>query len=119
MDYFESYLLVALCAAAISFTVTSTSMFKWLRELVSPIHSKIEELIHCPWCFGHYVVLTIMLLSRTLKYYPVFGNVIMNFIFTWFVIVSIMGLVLFILLRAFAPVAAAMARREMDKLNND
>ena len=119
MGSFETVIAIALCAAAISFTITTTSMFKWLRELVSPIHHKIEELIHCPWCFGHYVVLVIMLLAHNPNYFVLFDVVWMDFLFTWFIAICIMGLLEFVLLRAFAPVAKAMFDREIEKLNRD
>lgn len=117
MEKFEMLFYVALCAAGIGFTITTTSMFYWLRELVSPIHHKIEELIHCPWCLGHYIVLIIMLLSKKLEYIVIFDIVWMDFIFTWFVIISMMGILQFVLLRAFKPVAQAMTDRALSKLN--
>lgn len=89
-------------------------MFGWLRELVANVHPKLEELIHCPWCLGHYVVLTIMLCTKStllnVSLYPLF-----DFLFTWFAIITLMGLGHYVLLRAYAPVAEAMAYRAMAK----
>jgi len=107
--------VVALCACSISFTITTTSMFMWLRELISKIHHKLEELIHCPWCLGHYVVLTIMLCTKS-TLLNVSDFVIFNFLFTWFTIITLMGFGHYILLRAYAPVAEAMMAREFQKL---
>ena len=92
-------------------------MFKWFRELISSLHHKLEELVHCPWCFGHYVVLTIMLCTKS-TLLNVSDFVLFNFLFTWFAIVTLMGLVHYVLLRAYSPVAKAMAAREIQKLKS-
>lgn len=91
-------------------------MFKWLRELVSPIHSKIEELIHCPWCLGHWIVFVIMLTANTpiisMTYVPVY-----DWLFTAFTVMAPVGLIHYVLLRAYEPVAKAMLQRKLDKAN--
>lgn len=117
MGVIEYILLVALCAASISFTITTTSMFKWLREGLSPIHTKIEELMYCPYCFSHYVVLVILFCTNSVLA-PVTSLVWFNFLFTWFVIVCIVAVLHYILLRAYEPVAKAMMSREIMKLKN-
>ena len=53
-------ILVALCAASISYTISYTSIFLGFREWISKFHYKLEELIHCPYCLCHYIILTIM-----------------------------------------------------------
>lgn len=106
---------VALCTAAISFTITVTSIFTWLRELLSSVHSKLEELIHCPYCLGHYIALVIMLTTDR-KLINVTQYEIYNFLFTWFVIMCIVSLLHFVMLRAYKPVREFMMYRAMDKL---
>lgn len=109
-------LILAFCVASISFTVTVTSIFKFLRDWVSKIHYKFEELIHCPWCFSHYVALLILFLCNKEVYIIVSSSTIINFIVTWFAIIGISGLCHYILLRAYDPIAKTMAQRQIDKL---
>lgn len=110
-------LMVALCTACISYTICCTSIFLWLRELVSPIHPKIEELIHCPYCLSHYIVLTIMLLTDNTPVYSVFPWYVCNFILTLFVIVGVVSLFHFVMVRAYKPVAEYMVDRQLAKRN--
>ena len=107
---------VSFGAAAISFTITVTGMFKWFRELVSPIHYKIEELVHCPWCLGHWVVFVIMLTAR-IPLIEITDLYLYNWLFTAFAIMAPIGLIHYVLLRAYEPVAKAMIQRRIDKLN--
>lgn len=112
---FITLLLLAAAVSSIAFTVTTTGIFLWFRELVSPIHHKIEELIHCPWCFGHWTTFIILLLPG-IKFYQ-FTNVgWLDFFLTAFTIMGFAGLAQYVLLRAFEPVAKAMARRQLEKL---
>ena len=107
-------LAVSSGAAAISFTITTTSMFEWLRELVSPIHHKIEELIHCPWCLGHWTVFVIMLIAKV-PLIEITDWYLFNWLFTAFALMSPVGLIHYVLLRAYEPVAKAMLRRKINK----
>lgn len=109
-------LMVALCSATISFTITTTSMFTWFREMVASwgVH-KLEELVFCPWCFSHYVTLVILLTSNVIGI-NIFNNNIANFLFTWFTIQAVIGLLHYVLLRAYEPVAKAMGNRALNKL---
>lgn len=111
----QQLLCISLCAAAISFTITTTSMFKWLRELVSPIHKKIEELIHCPWCLSHWIVFVIML-TANVDLIPISDYYLYNWLFTAFVIIAPIGLYHYVILRAYEPVMKAMVQRELQKL---
>lgn len=117
MSILEYILSVALCAACISYTICWTSIFKWFRELLSKVHSKIEELIHCPYCFSHYVVLTIMLTTENVSQYlvPITNCTIYNFLFTWFAIVCVISLLHFVMLRTYRPVMDYMADRYLMK----
>lgn len=101
-------LAVALCAASISYTISVTSIFEWLRNLIEDhIGGKIEELIHCPYCLGHYVVLVIMFTTRGLKYHlmPISGNIVYDFLFTWFCIVCVLSLLHYFMNLAYKPIA--------------
>lgn len=105
-------------AAAISFTITVTGMFKWFRELVSPIHHKIEELVHCPWCLGHWVVFVIMLTAR-IQPLEITGIYLYDWLFTAFAVMAPIGLIHYVLLRAYEPIAKAMIQRAIDKLKGE
>lgn len=109
-------IVVAMCAASISFTITTTSIFLWFRELISPIHHKIEELIHCPYCISHYIILVIMLLTSDIPYFHIFSYTILNFLFLWFVIVALVALLHNTILKAYKPVTDYMIYRKLQKL---
>ena len=111
--------LVALCAASISYTICFTSIFKGFREWLSQFHHKLEELIHCPYCFSHYVILTIMFTTSNLSEYlvPISKFIVYNFLFTWFCIVCITSLLHYVMLRTYKPVMDYMTDRELMKLN--
>jgi hypothetical protein len=112
-------LVAALCCGSISFTITTTSIFKGLREFVSKFHHKLEELIHCPWCLNHYVVALYILLSgRPFHLVRFFGNEIMDFALSLFTVVGLSGLLHYVLLRAYEPVAKAAAHRELEKIKS-
>ena len=117
---FEYLLAVSLCTASISYTICYASIFKFFRELVSKIHIKVEELIHCPYCFSHYVILAIMFTTKNITSYliPITQNNVYNFIFTWFCIVTITSLLHYIMLLAYRPIIEYMKERFLDKYNN-
>lgn len=108
---------VALSAASISYTITSTSIFGWLRKFISNKLPKLETLIHCPYCLGHYIVAILMYIIETSNYF--YYTVVINFtkiywidcIITWFALVGLMSLFHFIILLAYKPVAEAKAMR--------
>lgn len=111
-------LLIAFSSASISFTISSTSLFKSIRERVSKLHPKMEELIHCPWCLNHYVVF-ITLLICDVGLIPFSNITLINFFVTSFVITAISGLIHYVLLRAYKPVAEALIIREIKKLEQE
>ena len=111
-------ILVALCAASISYTISYTSIFLEFREWISKFHHKSDELIHCPYCLCHYVILTIMFttndISRTLV--PIAKNIVYNFLFTWFCIVCVTSLLHCVMLIEYRPVMKYMTDRKIAKL---
>ena len=110
--------LVALCAASISYTISYTSIFLGFREWVSKFHHKLEELIHCPYCLCHYVILTIMFTTNDIssKLVPIANNIVYNFLFTWFCIVCVTSLLHCVMLIAYRPVMKYMTDRKIAKI---
>ena len=111
----EFILVVAFVTTSISFTICVTGIFLWLRTLISKLGSKFEELIHCPWCFGHYVALIILLLSNHTRSKLLFNSVFLDFFVYWFCIMTIVGILHYVLLRTYAPIAEAEMFRKMHK----
>jgi hypothetical protein len=109
----ESLLILALCVSSVSFTVTTTSIFKEVREWVSAIHHKLEELIHCPWCFSHWITFIVLLMIG--NWIEITGWSFIDFLLNTFAITCISGLSHFVLLRAYEPVAKAMVARQIEK----
>ena len=110
--------LVALCAASISYTISYTSIFLGFREWISKFHHKLEELIHCPYCLCHYVILTIMFTTNDIssKLVPIADNIVYNFLFTWFCIVCVTSLLHCVMLIAYRPVMKYMTDRKIAKI---
>lgn len=111
-------ILVALCAASISYTISYTSIFLGFREWISKFHHKLEELIHCPYCLCHYVILTIMFTTNNIssKLVPIANNIVYNFLFTWFCIVCVTSLLHCVMLIAYRPVMKYMTDRKIAKM---
>ena len=111
-------ILVALCAASISYTISYTSIFLGFREWISKFHHKLEELIHCPYCLCHYIILTIMFTTNDIssKLVPIANNIVYNFLFTWFCIVCITSLLHCVMLIAYRPVMQYMTDRKIAKI---
>ena len=111
-------ILVALCAASISYTISYTSIFLGFREWISKFHHKLEELIHCPYCLCHYVILTIMFTTNDIssKLVPITNNIIYNFLFTWFCIVCVTSLLHCVMLIAYRPIMKYMTDRKIAKI---
>ena len=111
-------ILVALCAASISYTISYTSIFLGFREWISKFHHKLEELIHCPYCLCHYIILTIMFTTNDIssKLVPIANNIVYNFLFTWFCIVCVTSLLHCVMLIAYRPVIQYMTDRKIAKI---
>jgi len=115
MENWLVILAASLCCAGISFTVTISGMFERLRNWIYNKNKFLGELITCPWCFGHYVVFVLLLISD-IQYIIVSQYVVFNFLFTSFVIIGLMGLWHKILLVAYDPVMKIKAQREINRL---
>lgn len=111
-------ILVALCAASISYTISYTSIFLGFREWISKFHHKLEELIHCPYCLCHYIILTIMFTTNNIssKLVPIANNIVYDFLFTWFCIVCVTSLLHCVMLIAYRPVMQYMTDRKIAKI---
>lgn len=115
------YIIGALAVASVTFTISVTSIMEPFRRIVSKIHEKAEELIHCPWCVSFWVLL-VLLLTWDIPYVPITNIILLDFFITLFAMYAIVGLVHYVLLRAYAPVAKAEMLRRLEKLqhsNND
>lgn len=64
--------------------------------------------MHCPWCFNHYVSLIGVLVY-------VDYSTVWDVIAIWFACTAIGGLVHFVLLRAYEPIAKMTLMRQLDK----
>lgn len=103
-----------LCAAAVSFTITWTSIFRPVRDLIERKSEKLGELIHCPWCFSHYVVFVMLFFTKQRIMFS--GAIIFDYFVTAFYMIAICGLVHYVLLRAYEPVINMMMTRKIEKL---
>lgn len=104
------------CTAAISFTITTTSVFSWLREWLGE-ESKLGELVHCPWCLGHYIALVLVAIDPN-HLLPATDFVIIQQAVSWFTVMGIAGLLHFVLLRAYKPVQEAAMMRARERKQN-
>lgn len=104
----KEFLLLSLACAAVSYTIATTGIFLWLRNLFSPSSdwvtvSIIGTLLRCPWCLNHYVcVLGIIVSSPDGGVQPWDWWLV-----HWFALVGSGGLIHYVLLRAYEPVARA------------
>ena len=114
MDLLTYILIVSLCSASISYTVSCAGIFEGLRKAVSKWGKWFEDLIHCPYCFGHYVTLAIILITLmggSELFYIADWN-LFDLLFVWFACVCVMSLLHFIMVRAYKPVAESEAIRK-------
>jgi hypothetical protein len=112
----EMLFILALCVSSASFTISTTSIFKEVREKISGYHHKLEELIHCPWCLSHWI--TFVILFSTWSWIGITGIGIVDFLMTTFAITCMSGIFHYVLLRAYEPVAKALVARQIEKMKN-
>lgn len=116
----EKFLILTLAIASVSFTVTVTGIFKPVREKVGKIHSKIDELLHCPYCFGHWVTFATVYFTGTPYTFTRWGfySPFADFLISCFAIMGAVGIVHHVLLRAYEPVAKSATKRKLENLQN-
>lgn len=113
-------ILLALCLSTVTFTISSTGIFEPVRKLLSKIHLKVEELIHCPFCLSHWVVIFFsFFFYNAIEPEPILGIYWFDFIVNAFAIICISAVIHFVLLRAYKPVGEAMMRRELERLEKE
>lgn len=105
-------IVAALCCASISFTITTTSIFKGFRDWFGNFHSKLDELINCPWCFNHYVVFIYMCIFNIDGYNTDSLPVCISL---YFAIVTLGGLFHYVLIRAYEPIAKRLLERKLKR----
>lgn len=122
MSLLTYILIISLCSASISYTVSCAGIFEGLRKVVTKWGKWFEDLIHCPYCFGHYVTLAILGLTYTRNswlFNLLTGWPVVDFILMWFICVCMMSLLHFVMVRAYKPVAESETIRKMkEKLTN-
>lgn len=88
MNFLIFFLLLGLATASISFTITKTSTFDFIRYRI-PIrpgfYKLVHELIECPYCFSHWVAFFLTAIYRPKP----FSGTALDFIIDPFVIVTI------------------------------
>lgn len=110
------FIFICFCVASISYTISATSIFEGFREAVSPLHKKIEELVYCPYCLGHYV--TIFVLLVTGYRIDTNTNVIVDYLFTIFAVMGAVACLHFLITRAYEPIAKNIVYRDLKRLKN-
>ena len=101
--------MIILAVAAISFTISVTSVFKSVRTKLGEISPFLEELIHCPYCLSHYVTLFFFV------FLPFEG--IIPAIIDYFAVIGGVAIVHYVMLRAYEPIYKSEAIRKIEKLN--
>lgn len=104
-------LYIILACAGISFTITYTGIFQGFRDMVSKIHPKAEQFIHCPWCVVHWIVF------MAIPFYPEViihgsGLFVLDYIVSGFAIIASCAPLHYIMLRAYKPVRKSMLQRK-------
>ena len=61
---------LALACTSISYTLTKTPVFDWLRALL-PEKGMVRELWQCPYCMSHWVAAALVALTQP---YPITGT---------------------------------------------
>lgn len=112
MMMMSNILIAALCCASISFTITTTSIFRGFRDWLGKFHPKLDELIHCPWCLNHYIVLLWWIIGQ--EPFNLFDTI--SYIFS---IICLGGLIHYVLIRAYEPIAKRLLERKLKQKNNE
>lgn len=105
---------LSLIVASVSFTISVTSIFKPVRAALSKIHPKVEELMHCPYCLGHYVTFALLLfVELPVQFSGVFW---FSYLASAFAVMGMVALMHFFIVRAYQPIMEMEAiRKQMEK----
>lgn len=60
----KTVIYLSFVTAAISFTITETSLFKPLREWMKTKSTFLGDLLSCGYCFGHWVAFALVAIYR-------------------------------------------------------
>lgn len=113
----EGLIVISVCIASISFAITTTSIFEWLRHTASKIHPKIEELIHCPYCLSYWITFAMYIPLYGMEVVAISGNYFYDFVINLFTIPGLSALMHFVMLRAYEPVTRRKLRKLLDDAN--
>lgn len=116
MSLLTYILIISLISASISYTVCCAGIFEGLRRVVTKWGHWFEDLIHCPYCFGHYVTLAILGLTycrHAWIFTQITGTPILDFFLIWFACMCVVSLLHFVMVRAYKPVAESETLRKM------
>lgn len=61
-------LVLSLACASISTTVTGMHIFEWLRVWAAHANPWLGRLLHCGYCFGHWVAFGLVIIYRHRMY---------------------------------------------------
>lgn len=115
MLYFEYVLYFAFGIAALSFTISITGVFGWLRNLLSKMGKGVEELIHCPFCVAFW--LTVGLGLGIPEIVPRIVSIfIVDFPIWVMAILGIVGILHYPLLRTYEPIGKLRLERLKKRL---
>lgn len=97
---------IAFASASISYTIGGSSVFLWLRDWLGSKHKILDQFINCPWCIAHWISLGILLITELVnEYWSVTIQLtelyIVDFLFTWFVIMMEVGICHFFIGNAY------------------
>lgn len=109
----EQVFYLSFVVTSISFAVTVTSIFKPLREWLSKLHPKVEELIHCPFCFGFWVTVVVVgyVEYRSMDLLPMILEV--------FAVLGVTAVLHYPVLRAYEPIHKMLMQRQIEKLKRE
>jgi hypothetical protein len=82
----QTAIYLSFITASISFTVTETKLFKRLREWVKERNAFFGELLHCGYCFGHWVAFALVAIyqPKVVSAWPPLDYFLTALLIAWF-----------------------------------
>jgi|UniRef100_UPI0040573A56 hypothetical protein len=82
----QTAIYLSFITASISFTVTETKLFKRLREWVKERNAFFGELLHCGYCFGHWVAFALVAIyqPKVVAAWPPLDYFLTALLIAWF-----------------------------------